>query len=270
MGARSTWRRAMRLPQLTPDVPLKGCAKLFAFELGERAAVYCGSANATGAAFGSNVEVLAELQGSRSSLGIDVLLGSGIDEPGMRSLFLPYRRSPEEPGNDPEVAGSRADQVRRSLARLDVVAAAVQSNGGWTVSYSSSDAVALREGVVASCWPLTTPGNRRTVEDGKPLDESFATTLEAISGFLAWEVVDEESGQVSSCVVPVQIAGVPEERNAALLRVLIGSAERFFRYLLAMLEDDPLQSSFLDAIEQLHDGPPEARSRSYSQCSRRS
>ena len=49
-------------------------AKLFVFDTDEGAVVYSGSANATDAAFGGNVEVVAELRGP-AVVGVGALLG---------------------------------------------------------------------------------------------------------------------------------------------------------------------------------------------------
>lgn len=54
-----------RLSPRDPGRPLVGLhAKVFAFEVGQQARLFLGSANATGAAFKSNVEILVELVGS--------------------------------------------------------------------------------------------------------------------------------------------------------------------------------------------------------------
>ena len=37
--------------------------------------------------------------------------------------------------------------------------------------------------------------------------------------------------------MPVPLHGVPEQRDRVLMRALIGNAERFFRYVLALLAD---------------------------------
>ncbi len=56
-------------------VPLSGLhAKLFVSEYHHRARLWTGSANATNAAFGGNVEFLVELQGARSACGVDAVL----------------------------------------------------------------------------------------------------------------------------------------------------------------------------------------------------
>ena len=72
------------------------------------------------------------------------------------------------------------------------------------------------------------------------LDARFETTVETISGFLAFEIGDEE-GRLTQFVVPVPLEGVPENRDRLLLKTLIGSAERFLRYLVALLDEVPVR-----------------------------
>jgi hypothetical protein len=76
----------------------------------------------------------------------------------------------------------------------------------------------------------------------------FQTSLETISGFLAFEL-EHENGALTRFVVPVPLTGVPEHRDRDLLRTLVGNAERFFRYLLALLDEGPGQMDLLDAVE---------------------
>ena len=95
------------------------------------------------------------------------------------------------------------------------------------------------------CRPLTTPGNRRPITPGKALEERFETSLEGISGFLAFEL-KHCCGEETGFVVPVPLEGVPEHRDGYLLRALIGNAERFLRYLLALLYEG---STGIDLVE---------------------
>jgi hypothetical protein len=81
-------------------------AKLYVVEQGYTARVLLGSANATDAAFDGNVEVLAELTGTRSKLGVDVLLAPGT---GIHDILEPY-----QPGVSPD---SEDDQVLNDLLR---------------------------------------------------------------------------------------------------------------------------------------------------------
>ena len=225
-------------------------AKVFAFEEHGRARLFLGSANATGSAFGRNIEILAELTGSIEALGIDRLCGGTEDERGLRDYFYTYRRS--EPPTPPNGEVS-LDDYRHAIARLAIEGHIEESGAGWAVTYRTTKPMPVLSDVSVHCWPLAVAGNRRQVRTGEPLEVRFETSLENLSGFLAFELAHEDT--LSSFVVPVRLVGVPERRDRLLLRMLIGNAERFFRYLMALLEEDSADFSLLDTIERISNEP---------------
>lgn len=232
-----------RLTPRDPGRPLIGLhAKVFAFEEGGRARLFLGSANATGAAFTSNVEVLIELAGSVANLGIDRLCEGTGEEPGLRSLFTTYARVEPATPVKPDPA---LDGARRAIARLSIEGFVEESGTGWAVIYRSTEPIPALDTATIHCWPLASEGNRRRVTAGEPLDTRFETTIETISGFLAFEISDV-TGNLTQFVVPVPLHDVPEGRERLLLRALVGSAERFLHYILALLDEDPTQQDFPD------------------------
>ena len=236
-----------RLSPHDPGRPLVGLhAKVFAFEDEGRARLFLGSANATGAAFHNNVEILVELAGSTAVLGIDRLCDGTDDEPGLRVLFNDYRPSPNGGSDDT----SLLDHARRTIAKLSFTGIVEESGSGWAVTYRSREPMPVVEGTKIHCWPLASAGNRRRVAVGEPLEIRFETSLEAISGFLAFELAHQE-GTLTGFVVPVALTGVPEHRERALLRALVGNAQRFFRYLMALLDEESDQTNLLDAVERV-------------------
>ena len=231
-------------PQLSPSDPgrpLVGLhAKVFAFEQDGRARLFVGSANATGPAFGNNVEILAELRGPVTELGIDKLTEGNGDEPGLRDLFDRYIRScVVDPPNDATPGFNRA---RRAIALLPIEGTVQESGEDWAVTYRSAEPVPSFKDMEVHCRPLTLSGDRRRIAPGKPFEERFETSLERMSGFLAFELSHESGGEIGF-VVPVPLEGVPEHRDRHLLKLLIGSAERFLRYLLALLYEDSTRVS---------------------------
>ena len=108
-----------KLSERDPGQPLVGLhAKVFAFEKEGRARVFLGSANATGAAFTRNLEILLELVGPSARLGIDRLCGGSSDEPGLRALFSTYTAAGSTKGNDEPP--SKIDSARREIANLAI------------------------------------------------------------------------------------------------------------------------------------------------------
>ena len=234
-----------------PGRPLVGLhAKIFAFEDGDRARLFLGSTNATGTAFNSNVEVLVELAGPVAVLGIDRLCNGTEDEPSLRDLFHPYGGR----GTSGETDGDTSlDQARRAIAQLPFEGVVEESGSEWGVTYRSRQPIPNLGGVEIHCWPLASAGNRKRVAAGQPFRVRFETSLETISGFLAFELADNE-GTVTRFVVPIPLVGVPDHRERFLLRALLGNAERFMRYLLALLDEDSDQTDLRDAVERIGDG----------------
>ena len=239
------------LSRSDPGRPLVGLhAKVFAFEDDGHARLFLGSANATSPAFNSNIEILVEMAGSIDALGIDRLCGGTDDEPGLRDLFYDYR-----PGEPAEPDGETSlDRWRHAVARLAVEGHVTEGDDGWAVTYRTTEPMPEPTDVTIHCWPLTVAGNRRIVAAGRPLEERFDTSLENLSGFLAFELAHTD-GTMSRFVVPAALTGVPAQRDRLLLRLLVGNAERFFRYLMALLEEDPAEFGLLDTIERISDEP---------------
>lgn len=231
-----------------PGRPLAGLhAKVFAFEEGSRARVLVGSANATGPAFTRNVEVLVELEGDAAHLGIDRLCEGNGDEPGLRTLLIPYRPDPvEPPASDEE--GRGLDTLRRAIASLRFDGVVEGDGDEWAVIYRTHAAVPAAGDARVTCWPLAAPGSRHAVTGGKVLEERFSASVETISGLLAFEL-EAGSGFTTEFVVPVALSGVPEQRDRLLLRALIADAGRFLRYLLTFLSDDPGQVDLSDVAQ---------------------
>ena len=233
-----------------PGRPLVGLhAKVFAFEDESRARLFLGSANATGAAFNNNVEVLVELVGPATVLGIDRLCDGTGDEPGLRVLFNRYGGT----GTGGDTDGDPSlDWARRVIARLPFEGFVEESGSEWAVTYRSRQPIPDLGGTKIYCWPLASAGHRRQVAAGEPFEARFETSLETISGFLAFELTHDE-GTLTRFVVPAPLVGVPDHRERFLLRALVGNAERFLRYLLAWLDEDSGQMDLADAIEGVTD-----------------
>lgn len=225
-----------------PGRPLRGLhAKIFVFEVGGRARTYLGSANATTAAFTSNIEVLLECEGEVEALGVDALLGGNDEEGGLRRLFVQHVATDDD-GTDSDTVLRQLSDMRDFLARCGIRGTIEQTGDGWATTYRSREPVPHVEGMRVHCWPLAVEGSRRIVPFVEPLLQRFDGTMESISGFLAFDV--EFEGLQTGFVVPVALDGLPEERDTALMKALIGNAERFFRYLLTFLEDD-----LVDAVD---------------------
>ncbi len=247
-----------------PGIPFEGLhAKLFVFDQGSTTTVLSGSANATSAAFTQNVEFLTEFTGPRRTLGVDALLAPKQDkgEPTLHT-FLVRVALDEADGSEADAgqAEDQLDRLRRSIASVPLIARAIEepSPDRFRLTFATTDEMpALPDGVAWRCWPITIASDAGTGLTGQaPLDQTFVVSFEGITAFLANELTYEDLS--TRFVLTAQLVEAPENRTTRLLRILLGDAERFLRYLLMLLADDAVDqyglTDLLDAIEGAEPG----------------
>ncbi len=131
-------------------------AKLFISEVGKRAYVYTGSANATNAAFnGTNVEFLTALVGLRRRVGIEAFLGGEDEKLSFRKMLQPYRRGPK-PTLEDKIRKQLEDDIdaaRRVIVRAGLrLTVSPDLNETFLVTMTASQPVtAFPANVVGKC-----------------------------------------------------------------------------------------------------------------------
>ena len=223
-----------------PAEPIRGLhAKVFGFESGAKTTWFFGSANATAAAFRSNVEVLLELTGPTDLVGIDKTLGAKGEDTGLHRLFQPYSDPAEIEPDGEDTDGF--DALRREIASQEFSGHAFENEKGWNVTYSTLNNITAPADIEIYIWPTNDAQSKRRIDLNAPLDQTFISTLTDISGFIGFEL-RSPNGICTFCV-PVQLNGIPDERDTQLMKALIGNAERFLGYLVALLDESSFDNS---------------------------
>jgi hypothetical protein len=220
-------------------------AKVYLFETrenGNQTHVVMGSANATNAALvaSRNVEILVELKGRRSRVGgIDQLLSAD----GMGEYLVEFD-SGREAETDP-VRQKAEEAVERARSLLSGTALSINCSPGskdgvWSLVLLGE--IPPLEGIVsASAWPITVardfavgilPGQ---APYGTKLGEYSASS---ITGLIAFELKTSHPDIEARFVLNLPVAGMPEERNAAILQTVISNKDGFLRYLLLLMGGD--------------------------------
>ena len=245
-------------PPVEDHVELAGLhAKLFLFENGQDARLFTGSANATGAAFQQNVEVLIELVGETKDCGIDALLGSDAD-PGLetlRSLLQQYQApdSIERPDDTKQGLERSADGLARRLGatRLTATVRDVDAEQRWDMTLSGK-LPEVPAGAQVTVWPATLSAEAALPLDGwreardEPVGpaepaEAIATfkglSFEALTAFFAFEVSLREGRHEvrKRFAVTAKLVGAPENRKERLLRSLLKDRRRVLQLLFLIL-----------------------------------
>jgi hypothetical protein len=234
-------------------------AKIYVIDDGWHARVFLGSANATPAGFGRNVEFLVELRGLKSALGIDAILGSDDrrEEPGLRALLQPYLRV-EPPARDPLVvtAERTLELARRAIARAPLRLLASATGSLFDLTLDTSEAFQWPgDGVRVRVWPSTLPEDR-AVEIPSATACWRQLTLPALSAFLVVRL-DLAPAEPQRFVVKLPLDGAPDDRREQLLRHMLGSTADVLRLIALLLaRDDLTVGEFTQrAIEQVGSEP---------------
>ncbi len=228
-------------------------AKLYVADAGWKASVWTGSANATDAAFGPNVEFLVEFQGPKSKFGIDALLAKGSGETRFSDLLKLYAQHEYRPPDELEEGlRARIDEARRALAGAAMVARveAESDEGLYTVAIvPSRKSVEVPKGIIIRCWPVML-GEGASVPLGASGSElaRFVVTGEELSSLFAFSIEAAEGPRKKQerFTLNLLLEGAPDDRRDRVLRTVLRDRERVLRFLLFLLADgDPRQATRL-------------------------
>ena len=226
----------------TPDRPpaLSNLhAKMFVVERDKRAHVFVGSANATEAAFGGNVEILCELVGGHTKLGVGSILD---DDTGMGVVLQPYQPRGSQPENEADALKWRLEEFLRSAAEVPLAAHVSPDHEHWRIQLlSGRDLPTTSDAIEFSLGPLNRPLERYPAEPGA----SVRQTLGPRSGadLTAFYILTARSLTTAlrpvSCVVRAELIGAPESRLDEIVAEQINTPEKFLRFLLLLLGAEP-------------------------------
>ena len=211
-------------------------AKVFAIERARLAHLFVGSANATEAAFGGNVEFLCEIVGPAAKFGVDALVG---DDAPLRSMLTPYIAS-----ETPEV--DQTSTVGRALEGLLIdVAGQVgfcttvnKQHDGWIPRITaSSEFPQIPAGTSVTIAAHNRPTETYDLHPGEPVEIQMSPReIADVTPFLRLTASQPDEGTVieRSTVICSQLRGEPDDRYHEIFARQIDTPEKFMR-LLALL-----------------------------------
>lgn len=199
--------------------------------------LFVGSANATNAGMvaGSNVEVMAELVGRHSKVGLVEDLLAQEDFGGVLTDFDP--ETPVDPVDEARAAAEKALEACQralSLAELKVICD-LHGEGAWRLRLGTAAPIDLG-GVAVTAWPLSLSPERGGAAGALAVGaEVELAILDAadVTGLTGFALSIGDHGRGFALNLPV--SGLPEDRDAAILRRIIRNREGFLRYLRLLL-----------------------------------
>jgi hypothetical protein len=205
-------------------------AKLYIVEFGHQARVLLGSANATDAAFGGNVEILAELTGTKAKLGIDALLSA---EHGFGAVLEPYDRGAPEEENEEDRA---LLNLLRDLAAVPLVGVIEKTDDTLSLRLTSDTPLPAADSTLRVTAELVTRrGEAVTLVPGSAADGTFTgLAIVDVTPFVVLTARDHR-GEALSTVVCATLVGDPAGRFDEVIARQVDTPEKFLRFLALLL-----------------------------------
>jgi len=212
-------------------------AKAYVLDRRSGSHLFVGSANATEAAFGGNVEMLVEFEGSQTKLGVAALLG---EESPLRALTIQFDPVGNVEAPADEAADYALEQSLRMLAArrylADVVLVEKQASVDLQQSYgirlSAGEPTAAQVEMPGIVTLLTRPANAAPVP-GEPVFFD-RLTLTDITPFIVIRVTDNR-GITASTVVTAELRGDVAGRHDAVVAGQLADRSAFMKLLALLL-----------------------------------
>lgn len=230
-----------------PTVDLEGLhAKAYLIERGQRLQISVGSANATTPALlpqtakRSNIEVMASLEGPISRMGgIDSVLFSDS----FSKLLADYVPSGPPVTDDIRVAERLLENFRDEIARLALELHCREESGLIRLTLLPASRplpIAFPDDVTCGIRPLTHENTYgfdaiSFFQGERPSLELGELALRDLTRWLGLRLCHEPTGAELHFTLGARLVGLPEGRDAAVLRAMVANAENFFRLLSLLL-----------------------------------
>jgi hypothetical protein len=242
-------------------------AKVYVTETGKRASIWTGSANATEAAFGRNVEFLVGLEGPAGRCGLKTILD---DQTGFAALLQKYVRQDHPATVDVEdQLQRRFDDIQKTIALLPlhIEVESFPEIHLFDLRLTSDPATPPPSfpDILVRCRPLSVsdswfqhydPGNQGVVFSRLPFESLTSFLVFELSPKLQTGMADRPVSRLFLLNLP--LVGEPADRRERLLLSFLQNPRQVMRYLLLLLADEGWDAR--TALE-LIDGRSEAEDR---------
>ncbi len=205
-------------------------AKAYVLDRRSGSHLFIGSANATEAGFGGNVEMLVEFEGPQPKLGVGALLG---EQSRLRALTIPFESEGNAEIPSDEVADHALEQVLRSLAcRRYYARVEIGDDKAYRITLSADGVAPVPAEISARVTLLTRPANAAKVPGDPVVFDRLALT--DITPFVVIRLKDDR-GVSRSAVVAAALEGDVEGRKDAVIARQLADRAAFMKLLALLL-----------------------------------
>jgi len=229
--------------------PLMGLhAKVYVADVGSKGHLWTGSANATSAAFRSNVEFLIELIGKKADCGVAAILGDRAGSPQQHAACLAHLLKAYEPDSsetetdtEMEAFERLADALAKGIAARAPIAHCEphpsSADHSLMIRPSNTGTVGIPPGYTLHCRPISLkPDQSQTATlTGDPWCRFERVSMLGLTSFFAWELASSDNRFSHTFVLYLPLHNAPANRSESILRSLLTDPDRVLRFLLLLL-----------------------------------
>ena len=224
-------------------------AKAYVIEYDRRAWNILGSPNATLPGLAgdrrSNIEFAVTVEGSKKDFGVD----RWLSDDNLGHLLVPYDR--QDPSESDETIEA-LESTLRGLAGVPFSARAIPDGESWSEQVWPEEPLNYPTTQHVEVELLTVRGRRQQLPNGSEEAVSFASlVIPEITPFLILTV--EQGGQSASACVRATLLDDAPDRLDHVLAGQVDTAEKFLRWLLMLLAEDP-GAAFLVTLDENRSG----------------
>ncbi|GLY03137.1 hypothetical protein Acsp01_35160 [Actinoplanes sp. NBRC 101535] len=213
-------------------------AKTYVIEKQRRARVLVGSANATRAAYGGNVEFLVELVASKDQHGIDSMIN---DKAGLRAILEEYQRGPQVEPDPEEEIGRNLEYYLCDLAAVVFVAEVGAKGDLFEMSITAGDLPQPVGDLTLMLNLYTLSSEAMPIDPGRAVDVRFQhLSITAVTAFLVITATAPD-GTSREKIVVADLIGDPPGRFDRVFADQIDTPEKFLEFMLLLLGPGPIR-----------------------------
>lgn len=212
-------------------------AKLYATSLGTLNSIYVGSANCSYSAFNGNVEFMIKLNYKRRGFRISNLLEDLFGNDEKENPFERISEIPKETVSEEEIKNNLEKAIKQ-LCRSNINGTVVKKNLDYSIEINVSE---IPLGFNFTIAPIMT-NEKVSLSNHVEINR---LSLEEIGEF--FKVTAELEGEKVSRIIKIPIENIPENRDGAIFKNVIGDKNTFFKYVAFILSDNYL----LEIIQQM-------------------
>ncbi|MDF2883026.1 MAG: hypothetical protein K0R54_3583 [Clostridiaceae bacterium] len=214
-------------------------SKIYVREQDSETEIYLGSANCSHRAFNSNIEFMIKLTTDKRNYNIKKMLKELMGEDDNKCIFTKLDResmSDKESEEQDEIK-ELMNQVERYICSLSITGEVIKSSiyDLYDIFLNITDEISMLEEIEVTLRPLTLRNNNEKLNNH--ITFSDINERDVTKFFIIYV---EYKGEVYSFLIKIDLKNMPEQRNGAIVKMILSNKTAFLNYISFILGDSSI------------------------------